>query len=221
MTPTGEPLPSHQARLLDDDQQPGNTVQRPPRERGERGGRDRGGRGGRDRGPRGDRGDRGDRGEPRQDEAAAPDSAVQQDRPADSRPAAYEAASGPAYHTAASTGQAPAAAETPRPEPVAAPEPRVEVLQRPEPVPAPVAAQAAAPAPAAPRRPAPSAPSVEDVQRALKDSGLQLVQTRSDVKYEMPPEPEFKPARRERRPPPADINVPMSQVETGAKDGAA
>lgn len=81
--------------------------------------------------------------------------------------------------------------------------------------PAPVQAPAA-------RRPAPVVTSPDDVDRALKESGLQLVQTRSDVKFEMPPEPEFKPAKRERRPPPADLNAPMKQVETGAnKDGAA
>jgi hypothetical protein len=54
-----------------------------------------------------------------------------------------------------------------------------------------------------------------DVERALQDSGLVQVQTRSDVKAELPPEPEFQPARRERRPPPSDLSTPMQQVETG------
>ena len=211
VTPTGEPLPAHEARPMDDDQQPGNTAQRPPRERGERGGRDRGGRG---RG-RGDRNDRGERGERRQDDVSATDHAASQDHPAESRPAPIEEASGPAYHTAASTGQG-SAAETPRPEPVAIPQPRIEAqvqVHAAEPAPAP------APAPA-PRRPAPAVQRVEDVAQAIKETGLQLVQTRSDVKFEAPSEPEFKPAKRERRPPPPDINVPMKQVETGGKDSA-
>lgn len=69
-------------------------------------------------------------------------------------------------------------------------------------------APAALPPMAAPRIHADPAP----IQQALKDSGLVLVQTRSDVKSEMPPEPEFRPAKRERRPPPPDL--PMVQVQT-------
>ncbi len=64
---------------------------------------------------------------------------------------------------------------------------------------------------------APAAPAV-DIGRALEESGLVMVKTRSDVKVEMPPEPEFKPAKRERRPPPADLNAPMQVVETVKKD---
>ena len=63
---------------------------------------------------------------------------------------------------------------------------------------------------------APSAPAAkpEDLDTALKSSGLVLIQTRSDVKGEIPAEPEFKPAKRERRPPPPDLAVPMKQVDT-------
>ena len=57
-----------------------------------------------------------------------------------------------------------------------------------------------------------------DIGRALDESGLVMVKTRSNVQAEMPPEPEFKPAKRERRPPPADLNAPMQVVETVKKD---
>jgi len=63
------------------------------------------------------------------------------------------------------------------------------------------------------------APAV-DIGRALEESGLVMVKTRSDVPVEMPPEPEFKPAKRERRPPPADLNAPMQVVETVKKDAS-
>jgi len=53
------------------------------------------------------------------------------------------------------------------------------------------------------------------IEETLKESGLVLVQTRSDIKVETPSEPEFKPAKRERRPPPP--SVPMQMVETAAK----
>jgi len=78
----------------------------------------------------------------------------------------------------------------------------------PQAAPAPVAAPVVAAAPAAP------APRPEDLDNALKSSGLVLIQTRSDVQAEIPAEPEFKPAKRERRPPPADLAVPMMQVDT-------
>ena len=87
---------------------------------------------------------------------------------------------------------------------------------------APVAAPAAAPVAPAPapvaQAPVAQAPVVADpvkIEEALKESGLVLVQTRSDIKVEMPPEPEFKPAKRERRPPPP--NAPMQMVETVTK----
>ena len=55
------------------------------------------------------------------------------------------------------------------------------------------------------------------MERTLKESGLVLIETRPNVKVELPPEPEFVPAKRERRPPPPDINQPLQQVETDRK----
>jgi hypothetical protein len=74
----------------------------------------------------------------------------------------------------------------------------------------------AAPAPArpAPVAPAPREPDPAEIERALRDSGLELVQTRSSGPIELPPDAEFVPAKRERRPPPADIAEPLVQVET-------
>jgi len=43
---------------------------------------------------------------------------------------------------------------------------------------------------------------------------LTLIQTRSNVQVELQPEPEFVPAKRERKPLPAGINEPLVQVET-------
>ena len=52
------------------------------------------------------------------------------------------------------------------------------------------------------------------IERALKESGLEMVQTRPAGPIELPPDAEFVPAKRERRPPPADIGEPLVQVET-------
>jgi hypothetical protein len=41
-----------------------------------------------------------------------------------------------------------------------------------------------------------------------------LVQTKADAKVDLPPEPEFVPAKRPRRPPPADLGQPLEIVET-------
>jgi ribonuclease E len=74
------------------------------------------------------------------------------------------------------------------------------------------------PAPTQIARPAPPAshaPDPAEIERALKESGLELVQTRPGVQAEPPPEPEFTPAKRERRPPPPDLDEPLVQVETG------
>jgi hypothetical protein len=59
------------------------------------------------------------------------------------------------------------------------------------------------------------------IERALRDSGLELVQTRSSVQAEPQPEPEIVPVKRERRPPPSDLNAPLEQVETGRKEDAS
>ena len=114
-------------------------------------------------------------------------------------------------------------------QPVTAPEPVVShepVAARHEPAATyePVA-RAAEPQPVAEHHyepvPAPApAPAVkpEDLEDSLKSSGLVMVKTRSDVPAEVPPEPEFKPAKRTRRPPPADLSTPMVQVETGGDE---
>ena len=65
--------------------------------------------------------------------------------------------------------------------------------------------------------PAPREPDPAEIERALKESGLELVQTRSGatVGSVMEPEPKFVPAKRDRRPPPPDLDEPLVQVETG------
>ncbi|HKW38962.1 MAG TPA: hypothetical protein VJO54_14280 [Burkholderiales bacterium] len=73
-----------------------------------------------------------------------------------------------------------------------------------------------APVPAPERhQPAAREPDPAEIERALRDSGLEMVQTRGSGPIELPPDAEFVPAKRERRPPPADINEPLVQVETG------
>jgi len=66
----------------------------------------------------------------------------------------------------------------------------------------------------APEAPAPREPDPAEIERALRDSGLEMVQTRTAGPIELPPDAEFVPAKRERRPPPSDINEPLVQVET-------
>ncbi len=75
----------------------------------------------------------------------------------------------------------------------------------------------ASPAPVASAvSPAPREPDPAEIERALKESGLELVQTRSGARDgSMEPEPKFVPAKRERRPPPPDLDEPLVQVETG------
>jgi hypothetical protein len=65
--------------------------------------------------------------------------------------------------------------------------------------------------------PAPREPDPAEIERALKESGLELVQTRSGttVGSATESEPKFVPAKRERRPPPPDLDEPLVQVETG------
>jgi ribonuclease E len=81
------------------------------------------------------------------------------------------------------------------------PEPVVET--RPEPVVTPVVA-------AAPQ------PLQIDLDAALRESGLMMVTTRADrVVSQVEAEETVAPRpRRERRPPPADLNAPLMQVET-------
>ena len=69
----------------------------------------------------------------------------------------------------------------------------------------------------------PQAPAQDpaEIERALERSGLQLVQTKPGAQVAPPAEEsEFVPARRERRPPPAELNQPLVQVETTRKEDA-
>src|SRR5207247_10611063 len=61
--------------------------------------------------------------------------------------------------------------------------------------------------------PAPREPDPAEIERALKESGLELVQTRSGatVAQAMEPAQNFVPAKRERRPPPPDLDEPLVQ----------
>ncbi|MCC6472858.1 MAG: Rne/Rng family ribonuclease [Burkholderiales bacterium] len=73
--------------------------------------------------------------------------------------------------------------------------------------------------PAAPQAPgAPRAAELApvDIAQALRESGLQMVETRADAKRAEPVQPEQPPvgAPRVRRPPPASLSEPMVQVET-------
>jgi len=71
--------------------------------------------------------------------------------------------------------------------------------------------------------PPPPQPPVADpaeIDRALKESGLEMIQTRSGSPAAPPPEPEFVPAKRERRAPPPDLAEPLVQVETGRESSS-
>jgi ribonuclease E len=104
--------------------------------------------------------------------------------------------------------------------------------------PAAIAAPAAAPVVEPPREtpvvPAPARapearvsalppPSPLDVDRALRDSGLVMIETAREKVQPGAPVEEAQPprARRERRPPPPDLDVPLQQVETRKGDGEA
>jgi len=50
------------------------------------------------------------------------------------------------------------------------------------------------------------------LSEVLEQSGLVMVQTKGDRITEAAPEPEFKPAKRTRRPPPPEVS--MVQVQT-------
>ena len=89
----------------------------------------------------------------------------------------------------------------------------------PEPTPAPASITIPV-AEKAPAMPAPSQVAVADLGQAIRESGLQLVETRADAKVELAPEREFVPAKRERRPPPPDLNTALVQVETSKEDTA-
>ena len=182
---------------------------RPPRPEGERS-RDRG-RGRRERGERGPREERSE-GAPQQELGLSTPAPEASPEPGPTKqPAQFPAE--PA-HVA-----------------VAVFEKSLPVAVEPAPAPAHLAPVEAAPAPAEPasveappasrfspaHEQVPQASSA-DLERALKESGLQLVQTKASAKVELPPEPEFVPAKRPRRPPPADLGQPLQMVETVKRD---
>jgi ribonuclease E len=71
---------------------------------------------------------------------------------------------------------------------------------------------------APPERPAPRpAPDPAEIDRALRESGLEMIQTRANSQAAPPPEPQFVPAKRERRAPPPELAEPLVQVETGGQ----
>jgi ribonuclease E len=158
-------------------------------------------RGGRDRGDRsGERRDGSPQGSPNRNE---------DQRPRQPRPDARASSVAP---TPAELLALEATAQEGLPEPSHAP---VEARELPA-APAPVksAPETSAPEKSAPENPAPREPDPAEIERALRDSGLEMVQTRSAGPIELPPDAEFVPAKRERRPPPPDINEPLVQVET-------
>jgi len=150
-------------------------------------------RGGRDRGERGER-----RGPP-PSTPRSEESRVATGSPPAERPAAAPAAE----QLTAQPIQAPAEREQAH---------EVVMAEKPQPEYRPVP-----PAPVAAVSPAPREPDPAEIERALKESGLELVQTRSGATADSPmeSEPKFVPAKRERRPPPADLDEPLVQVETG------
>lgn len=77
------------------------------------------------------------------------------------------------------------------------------------------------PAPARDVQPAERSADPAEVERALRESGLEQVRTRGNAATESVPEAEFVPAKRDRRPPPPDLGVPMAQVETTRKEDGA
>jgi len=94
-------------------------------------------------------------------------------------------------------------------------------------------AQAAPEVRLAPPPPPPTAPEVRlapppppavadpaEIDRALRESGLEMVQTRPGSQAAPLPEPEFVPAKRERRAPPPDLAEPLVQVETGRESSS-
>ena len=157
-------------------------------------------RGGRDRGERSER-----QGNPppapRSEEIRVAAGPAPIERPASAVPAAPEFIAQPAP-ASAEREQAPEIVMAAKPQPESRPTP-------PAPVPAAVS-------------PAPREPDPAEIERALKASGLELVQTRSGaaVGSAMEPEPKFVPAKRDRRPPPADLDEPLVQVETGREPSA-
>jgi ribonuclease E len=79
------------------------------------------------------------------------------------------------------------------------------------------------PAPEVRLAPPPPPPPVADpaeIERALRESGLEMIQTRPGSQAAPLPEPEFVPAKRQRRAPPPDLAEPLVQVETGRESSS-
>jgi ribonuclease E len=176
--------PSDQQRQPD---RPPQQQQGNERKDGEHGGRRRR-RGGRDRGDRG--------GERRDGQSL---------RPEDQRPRQ------PRQEGRPSIG--PTAAELASLEEATQEHVQAQVEAR-EPQPAPQVEPAPASAPARHEPPPAREPDPAEIERALRESGLEMVQTRPSGPIELPPDAEFVPAKRERRPPPLDIDEPLVQVQT-------
>lgn len=99
---------------------------------------------------------------------------------------------------------------------------------------APIVVEAAPPSPAPVHRPepvaaapretftAPPPPPPVDLDVTLRESGLVMIQTKADrvVEQVEAEEPQSSRPRRERRPPPADLDTPLKQVETTRKSDA-
>ncbi len=116
--------------------------------------------------------------------------------------------------------------EPPAIEPQVQAAPEVRLAPPPPPPPAPeVRLAPPPPPPPAPevRRAPPPPPPVADpaeIDRALKESGLEMIQTRQGSQAAPSPVPAFVPAKRERRAPPPDIAEPLVQVETGRESSS-
>ncbi|HSD44168.1 MAG TPA: Rne/Rng family ribonuclease [Burkholderiales bacterium] len=212
----GDRGPRHDERQRQRERGPGQE-QRPPQQgQGAAAGQPPGGpredreqrRGRRDRRDRGERGERSDRGErvERERREVAP-TQPRQEQPARAEPE-RDTVTAPApieVPVAVAAAIAPPMAVEPFQPP---PEPVVET--RPEPVVAPMVT-------------APPPPPQIDLDSALRESGLMMVTTKADrvlpqVEAEAPAAPR---QRRERRPPPADLNAPLMQVETRKSDAEA
>jgi ribonuclease E len=194
--PHGEqrpPRPERHEQRAQDPQRPDRPAQQQGSERKEGDHeRRRRRRGGRDR-------DRGDRGSERRDGA----NRNGEQRQRQTRPEARHAIA----PTAAELASLEEATQS-------VPEREIPPAQAPEPRAAP------SPAPSAAEAPAPRLPDPVEIERALRDSGLEMVQTRAAGPAEPQPEAEFVPAKRERRPPPPDLDEPLVQVET-TRDSSA
>jgi len=188
--------PRQEQRPHDQQRQPDRPPQQQANERkdGEQGGRRRR-RGGRDRG---------DRGAERRDGQGMrnEDQRQRQPRP-DARPSIGPTPAELASLEAATQEPVHVPHEAREPQPAPAPE---AVRHEPQPAPA--------PAPVRHEPPPAREPDPAEIDRALRESGLEMVQTHASGPIELPPDAEFVPAKRERRPRPADIDEPLVQVET-------